>query len=91
MPPFGPIKRSDLIKYLRKHGVSFDEASAVFYDENALQFFDPDHSESEDRFIPCCNILRRFLSLPSRQPSAIFPPRSSLESREYASRLRNEL
>jgi len=36
---------------IKKHGVSFDEASAVFYDENALQFFDPDHSESEDRFI----------------------------------------
>jgi len=36
---------------IKKHGVSFDEACAVFYDENALQFFDPDHSESEDRFI----------------------------------------
>ena len=36
---------------IKKHGISFDEASAVFYDENALQFFDPDHSESEDRFI----------------------------------------
>jgi len=36
---------------IRKHGVSFDEACAVFYDENAIQFFDPDHSESEDRFI----------------------------------------
>lgn len=36
---------------IKKHGVSFNEASSVFYDENALQFFDPDHSESEDRFI----------------------------------------
>ena len=36
---------------IKKHGVSFSEASSVFYDENALQFFDPDHSESEDRFI----------------------------------------
>lgn len=36
---------------INKHGVSFSEASSVFYDENALQFFDPDHSESEDRFI----------------------------------------
>jgi uncharacterized protein len=36
---------------IKKHGVSFDEACAVFYDENALQFYDPDHSESEDRFI----------------------------------------
>ncbi len=36
---------------IKKHGVSFDEARAVFYDENAIQYFDPDHSESEDRFI----------------------------------------
>ncbi len=36
---------------IRKHGVSFDEARSVFYDENAMQFYDPDHSESEDRFI----------------------------------------
>ena len=36
---------------IKKHGVSFDEARTVFYDENAIQFFDPDHSESEDRFI----------------------------------------
>ncbi len=35
----------------RKHGVSFEEAKTVFYDENAIQFDDPDHSESEDRFI----------------------------------------
>ena len=35
----------------RKHGVSFDEAQTVFYDEYAIQFFDPEHSESEDRFI----------------------------------------
>lgn len=36
---------------IKKHGVSFNEARTVFYDENAIQFFDPDHSESEDRFI----------------------------------------
>ncbi len=36
---------------IQKHGVSFNEARTVFYDENAIQFFDPDHSESEDRFI----------------------------------------
>lgn len=34
-----------------KHGVSFDEASTVFYDENAVFFDDPDHSEQEDRFL----------------------------------------
>ncbi len=36
---------------IKKHGISFDEASSAFYDENAIQFFDPDHSQGEDRFI----------------------------------------
>ena len=35
----------------RKHGISFEEAQTVFYDENAIEFFDPDHSDKEDRFI----------------------------------------
>ena len=36
---------------LRKHRVSFEEASTVFFDENAVEFFDPDHSKKEDRFL----------------------------------------
>jgi len=36
---------------LKKHGVTFDEASSSFYDEYALQFYDPEHSETEDRFL----------------------------------------
>lgn len=36
---------------IKKHGVSFDKARAAFYDEHAIQYFDPDHSDSEDRFI----------------------------------------
>ncbi|MCK5215949.1 MAG: BrnT family toxin [Candidatus Omnitrophica bacterium] len=35
----------------KKHGVSFEEAVTVFYDDYALEFFDPDHSEDEDRLI----------------------------------------
>jgi uncharacterized DUF497 family protein len=35
----------------KKHGVSFDEARTVFYDEDARLINDPDHSEDEDRFI----------------------------------------
>ena len=35
----------------RKHKVSFEEAQTVFLDENAIRFFDPDHSEDEDRFL----------------------------------------
>lgn len=34
-----------------KHGVSFEEAQSVFYDENALLIDDPEHSETESRFI----------------------------------------
>lgn len=36
---------------IKKHGVSFQEAQTVFLDENAMRFFDPDHSQDEDRFI----------------------------------------
>jgi uncharacterized protein len=35
----------------RKHGVSFDEATTAFADENARLKHDPDHSRDEDRFI----------------------------------------
>jgi uncharacterized DUF497 family protein len=35
----------------KKHKVSFEEAQTVFYDENAVEFFDPDHSEDENRFL----------------------------------------
>lgn len=34
-----------------KHGVTFEEAKTVFYDEDALVIPDPDHSEEEERFI----------------------------------------
>ena len=36
---------------LRKHGVSFDDAQTVFFDENAIEFDDPDHSPNEERFL----------------------------------------
>lgn len=36
---------------LEKHGVSFEEASTVFDDQNAILFDDPDHSEHEERMI----------------------------------------
>jgi len=36
---------------IKKHEVSFEEAETVFKDENAIQYFDPDHSQDEDRFI----------------------------------------
>jgi uncharacterized DUF497 family protein len=36
---------------LRKHGVSFGEATTAFSDSLGFEFFDPDHSDSEDRFL----------------------------------------
>ena len=36
---------------MKKHGVSFAEASTVFFDYNARIKQDPDHSVDEDRFL----------------------------------------
>lgn len=36
---------------IRKHGVSFHEASTVFLDTLSMTFYDPDHSDNEDRLI----------------------------------------
>lgn len=35
----------------KKHGISFEEAKSVFYDEQALEFSDPAHSDDETRFL----------------------------------------
>lgn len=34
-----------------KHGVDFEEAVTVFYDEDAIIFDDPEHSMEEERFL----------------------------------------
>jgi uncharacterized DUF497 family protein len=36
---------------VKKHRVTFEEAASVFLDPSALTFWDPDHSEGEDREI----------------------------------------
>ena len=36
---------------LSKHGVSFDEARTVFDDTFYIDFYDPDHSYDEQRYI----------------------------------------
>lgn len=36
---------------LSKHGVALDEARSVFDDPLYVDFFDPDHSDDEERFI----------------------------------------
>ena len=39
------------IRNASKHKVSFHEAATVFCDPLALTFFDPDHSDDEDRYL----------------------------------------
>ena len=44
----------DILKAARnltKHGVAFAEAATVFADPLAITFFDPAHSDDEDRFL----------------------------------------
>lgn len=38
-------------KNKKKHGISFETAKEVFYDDNAVLFDDPDHSIGEERFL----------------------------------------
>jgi hypothetical protein len=35
----------------RKHGVSFEEAQTIFFDDSAIEYADPAHSNAEDRFL----------------------------------------
>ena len=36
---------------LKKHGVSFEEAKTVFDDFLYIDFYDPDHSDTEHRYL----------------------------------------
>ena len=36
---------------INKHGIDSVEASSIFYDENAVMFDDPEHSDGEERFL----------------------------------------
>lgn len=42
-------KKNEINK--KKHGLSFETAKEIFYDEFAIVFDDPDHSIEEDRFL----------------------------------------
>ena len=45
-----------------KHGVSFEEAATVFDDPLYVDFFDPEHSEEENRYIRVgCSNQKRIL------------------------------
>lgn len=36
---------------IAKHGINFTTAARVFEDENRLELYDEDHSDTEDRYI----------------------------------------
>jgi uncharacterized DUF497 family protein len=46
---------------IAKHGVTFGEATEVFDDPNALEDYDPEHSDEESRFIIIGMSTRRLL------------------------------
>jgi uncharacterized DUF497 family protein len=43
-----PVKAA---RNLAKHGVPFHEAATVFGDPLSMTYFDPNHSEDEDRYL----------------------------------------
>ena len=47
----------------KKHGISFDEARTVFFDEHAVQFYDEPSSNEEERFLMLGMSLRARLLL----------------------------
>ena len=79
----------------KKHGVSFEEAQAVFFDEQALLFEDPQPLHEEERFVllglsSSLRLLVVVHALRDRDVIRIVSARKAtrLESREYESRLR---
>ena len=42
-------KKNDI--NIKKHGISFEEAKEIFYDEDAILIEDKSHSDEEERFI----------------------------------------
>ena len=79
----------------KKHGVSFREAQAVFYDEQALFFEDPQPLHEEERFVllglsSSLRLLVVVHALRDRDEIRIISARKAtrLETGAYASRLR---
>ena len=79
----------------KKHGVSFEEAQAVFFDEQALLFEDLQPLHEEERFVllglsSSLRLLVVVHALRARDVIRIISARKAtrLESREYEIRLR---
>jgi uncharacterized DUF497 family protein len=79
----------------KKHGVSFEEARSVFFDEQALLLEDPQPLQEEERFIllgvsASIRLLVVVHALRERDVIRIISARKAtrLETREYEIRLR---
>jgi hypothetical protein len=79
----------------KKHGISFEEAQAVFFDEQALLFEDPQPLHEEERFVllglsSSLRLLVVVHALRDGDAIRIISARKAtrLESREYEIRLR---
>lgn len=68
---------------VRKHGVTFDEASTVFGDPLNLLMADPDHSRDEERYVLLAMSNRRRLLVVA---FAERPPQTRLISARRATR-----
>ena len=44
-------EESENLTNYRKHGVWFEEAQTVWADPRSIEFYDPEHSETENRFL----------------------------------------
>jgi hypothetical protein len=79
----------------RKHGVSFEEAQSVFFDEQALLFEDPQPLHEEERFVllglsASLRLLVVVHALRDRDVIRIISARKATrqETRQYEIRLR---
>jgi len=48
---------------VRKHGISFEEASEIFNDPNLIEFFDHVHSTAEEARYICYGVTAKYLVL----------------------------
>ena len=64
----------------RKHGISFEEVSALFESDEHLVLFDEEHSEEEERFISIGLVQRGVVVV-------VWTERSALEVRIISARL----
>jgi len=48
---------------IRKHGISFAEASEIFNDPNLIEFFDHAHSTTEEARYICYGVTSKYLVL----------------------------